>query len=169
MDSKIHAVIFDMDGVLVDSEQLINRAAIAMFKERGLTVQPADFLPFVGTGEERYVGGVAETFVGDFLDPLAVLDHPCHAFQHPHVRQRIALDRDHVRKHPRPQRPDLSLVPDQRRRLDRRRADRLQRRHPIPDHVGELPRVEAVRIDPRIGAEPDPHDWPRARGRPRRA
>jgi len=69
MDSKIHAVIFDMDGVLVDSELLINRAAIAMFKERGLTVQPADFLPFVGTGEERYVGGVAETH-GFAIDPV---------------------------------------------------------------------------------------------------
>lgn len=57
---KIRAVIFDMDGVLVDSEPLINAAAIAMFKEKGLVVQPDDFLPFVGAGEERYIGGVAE-------------------------------------------------------------------------------------------------------------
>lgn len=62
MDSKIRAVIFDMDGVLVDSEQLINAAAIAMFKEEGLAVQPADFLPFVGAGEDRYIGGVAEKY-----------------------------------------------------------------------------------------------------------
>ena len=54
------AVIFDMDGVLVDSEPLINAAAIAMFQEHGLVVQPEDFLPFVGAGEERYIGGVAE-------------------------------------------------------------------------------------------------------------
>ncbi len=58
----IRAVIFDMDGVLADSEPLINAAAIAMFKERGLSVQPDDFLPFVGAGEERYVGGVAEKY-----------------------------------------------------------------------------------------------------------
>src|SRR6266498_1393820 len=57
---KIHAVIFDMDGVLVDSEPLINAAAISMFKEKGLIVQPDDFLPFVGAGEDRYIGGVAE-------------------------------------------------------------------------------------------------------------
>jgi len=57
---KIRAVIFDMDGVLVDSESLINAAAIAMFKEKGLVVQPDDFLPFVGAGEDRYIGGVAE-------------------------------------------------------------------------------------------------------------
>lgn len=62
MDPKIRAVIFDMDGVLVDSEALINTAAIAMFKEKGLTVQPEDFLPFVGAGENRYIGGVAEKY-----------------------------------------------------------------------------------------------------------
>jgi HAD superfamily hydrolase (TIGR01509 family) len=60
MSEKIRAVIFDMDGVLVDSEPLLNVAAIAMFKEKGLTAQPADFLPFVGAGENRYIGGVAE-------------------------------------------------------------------------------------------------------------
>jgi HAD superfamily hydrolase (TIGR01509 family) len=56
----IQAVIFDMDGVLTDSEPLISAAAIAMFKELGLEVKPEDFLPFVGTGENRYLGGVAE-------------------------------------------------------------------------------------------------------------
>lgn len=56
----IRGVIFDMDGVLTDSEPLINAAAIAMFKEKGLTVSPQDFLPFVGAGEDRYIGGVAE-------------------------------------------------------------------------------------------------------------
>ena len=58
----IRAVIFDMDGVLADSEPLINEAAIAMFAERGLSVQPDDFLPFVGAGEDRYIGGVAEKY-----------------------------------------------------------------------------------------------------------
>ena len=62
MSQNIRAVIFDMDGVLTNSEPLINAAAIAMFKEKGLTVQPDDFLPFVGAGEERYVGGVAEKY-----------------------------------------------------------------------------------------------------------
>jgi HAD superfamily hydrolase (TIGR01509 family) len=62
MKSEIRAIIFDMDGVLVDSERLINAAAIAMFQEKGLTVQPEDFLPFVGAGEDRYIGGVAERY-----------------------------------------------------------------------------------------------------------
>ncbi len=67
---KVRAVIFDMDGVLVDSESLINAAAVAMFKELGLVVRPEDFLPFVGAGEDRYIGGVAEKY--DFpLDVVA--------------------------------------------------------------------------------------------------
>lgn len=70
MSPNIRAVIFDMDGVLTNSEPLINAAAIAMFKEKGLSVQPEDFLPFVGTGEERYVGGVAEKYHFPF-DPVA--------------------------------------------------------------------------------------------------
>ena len=61
-DRKIEAVIFDMDGVLTDSEPLINAAAVAMFQEKGLAVQPEDFRPFVGTGEDRYIGGVAEKY-----------------------------------------------------------------------------------------------------------
>ncbi len=55
-------VIFDMDGVLVDSEEFICEASCRMFKEKGLTVHPDDFLPFVGTGEDRYIGGVAEKY-----------------------------------------------------------------------------------------------------------
>ncbi len=58
----IQAVLFDMDGVLVDSEPQICLAAIRMFGELGVVVQPEDFLPFVGAGENRYLGGVAEKY-----------------------------------------------------------------------------------------------------------
>jgi beta-phosphoglucomutase len=60
--NSICAAIFDMDGVLTDSEPLINLAAVEMFRERGLQVHPEDFIPFVGTGEDRYLGGVAERY-----------------------------------------------------------------------------------------------------------
>jgi cytidine deaminase len=33
-----------------------------MFKEKGLEVKPEDFVPFIGTGEDRYLGGVAEKY-----------------------------------------------------------------------------------------------------------
>lgn len=58
----IKGVLFDMDGVLVDSESYICRAAIMMFSEVGLNVVPGDFVPFVGMGENRYLGGVAEKY-----------------------------------------------------------------------------------------------------------
>jgi len=56
------AVIFDMDGVLTDSEPVINAAAIAGLKEIGIDAKPEDFLPFVGAGEDRYIGGVANLY-----------------------------------------------------------------------------------------------------------
>jgi len=61
--SPLSGVIFDMDGVLCDSEPFILRAARQMFKERhNLDVQAEDFAPFVGTGEDRFLGGPAEKY-----------------------------------------------------------------------------------------------------------
>ncbi len=56
----IAGVIFDMDGVLVESESFIAEAAVRMFAEHGVSVRPADFRPFIGMGEDRFLGGVAE-------------------------------------------------------------------------------------------------------------
>lgn len=58
----IKGVLFDMDGVLVDSETFICKAAVEMFYEKGLSVKETDFQPFVGMGENRYIGGVAEKY-----------------------------------------------------------------------------------------------------------
>ena len=56
----IKAVLFDMDGVLLESEQYINEAGVLMFREKGYHVAPKDFIEFTGMGEDRYLGGVAE-------------------------------------------------------------------------------------------------------------
>ena len=59
----IRGVIYDMDGVLCDSEPLIAEAAGLMFREKyGAPATAADFHPFIGTGEDRFLGGVAEKY-----------------------------------------------------------------------------------------------------------
>jgi beta-phosphoglucomutase len=45
--------------VLVDSEPFICKAGCMAYAELGLQVRPEDFVPFVGMGENRYLGGVA--------------------------------------------------------------------------------------------------------------
>ncbi len=63
VSSRFRGVVFDMDGVLCDSEPFICEAAMRMFAEKyQLQVHPEDFLPFVGAGENRYLGGVAEQY-----------------------------------------------------------------------------------------------------------
>lgn len=57
--SRLH-VLFDMDGVLVNSEPVITKAAIEALREYGIQPVEADFAPFIGTGEDRFIGGVAE-------------------------------------------------------------------------------------------------------------
>ena len=54
------AIRFDMDGVLVHSEPVILKSAIQGLKEFGVEAAAPDFLEFVGAGEDRFVGGVAE-------------------------------------------------------------------------------------------------------------
>jgi beta-phosphoglucomutase len=65
---RLRGVIFDMDGVLVLSEPFIAAASIRMFAEKGYTVGRDEFRPFIGMGEDRFIGGVAEAR-GIPLDP----------------------------------------------------------------------------------------------------
>lgn len=56
---KVSAVLFDMDGVLCNSEEPSRRAAVDVFAEMGVDVTVDDFIPFTGTGEANFLGGVA--------------------------------------------------------------------------------------------------------------
>lgn len=56
---KVSAVLFDMDGVLCNSEELSRLAGVDVFKEMGVEVTVQDFVPFMGTGEANFLGGVA--------------------------------------------------------------------------------------------------------------
>ena len=61
MTTPLQGVIFDMDGVLCASEPFMAEAAGRMFAElHGVAVQADEFQPFIGTGEDRFLGGVAE-------------------------------------------------------------------------------------------------------------
>lgn len=59
---KQSAILFDMDGVLVNSEPVITAAAIAGLKAFGVSAQHDDFLPFTGMGEDCFIGGVSEKY-----------------------------------------------------------------------------------------------------------
>ena len=49
-------------GFLLIPRPFICKAAIIMFEELGIKVHAEDFIPFVGMGENRYIGGVAEKY-----------------------------------------------------------------------------------------------------------
>ena len=59
---KYKAILFDMDGVLIESEWLMRDTAIQSLAEHGVQAKHEDFLEFTGCGEDRFVGGVAEKY-----------------------------------------------------------------------------------------------------------
>jgi len=65
-EKSIKGVIFDMDGVLIDSEQLMSRSAILALKEFGVEAQPWDFIPYMGQGENSFIGNVARKYIVEY-------------------------------------------------------------------------------------------------------
>ncbi|XP_024359630.1 protein SUPPRESSOR OF QUENCHING 1, chloroplastic [Physcomitrium patens] len=65
--SVVRGVLFDMDGVLCDSEHCSRKAAVELFAEMGYIVDDKDFIPFMGTGDANFLGGVARKYgIKDF-------------------------------------------------------------------------------------------------------
>ncbi|NDP20391.1 MAG: HAD family phosphatase [Paludibacter sp.] len=56
----LKGILFDMDGVLVDSEEYIFEATKLMFAEHGVTVKKENAMHFVGMGENKYISGIGE-------------------------------------------------------------------------------------------------------------
>lgn len=67
---QIQGVLFDLDGVLLESEPFLVEAAIQMFAERGATVARSDFNPYFGKGEDALIQGVAQQH-GISMEPIA--------------------------------------------------------------------------------------------------
>lgn len=59
---KYKAILFDMDGVLIESEFLMRHSAIQALAEYGIQAKHEDFREFTGMGEDKFVGGVAEKY-----------------------------------------------------------------------------------------------------------
>ncbi|KAL4855636.1 Protein SUPPRESSOR OF QUENCHING 1 [Chlorella vulgaris] len=65
--ATVKAVLFDMDGVLCASEAISRQAATETMAELySITVDPDDFIPFTGTGEANFLGGVARKYGAPF-------------------------------------------------------------------------------------------------------
>ena len=71
----IKAVLFDMDGVLVDSEELTYTAAIEMLRQRGVDACKEDFTPFIGAGDIAYLGGAAGVHGLDYDPQMSVVTY----------------------------------------------------------------------------------------------
>ena len=59
---KYKAILFDMDGVLIESEFLMRHASIQALAEWGIQAKHEDFREFTGMGEDMFVGGVAQKY-----------------------------------------------------------------------------------------------------------
>lgn len=59
---KIEAVLFDIDGVLVDSERIIENVSVSVFKEFGIDVDTSIYPPLLGAGDRTFIEGVANYY-----------------------------------------------------------------------------------------------------------
>lgn len=59
---KYKAILFDVDGVLINSEPLVTEASKRVIIEHGAPAQSTDFKPFTGMGADKFIGGVAEKY-----------------------------------------------------------------------------------------------------------
>ena len=62
----IKTLIFDMDGVLIDSEEAITLAAQEALSCWGINAKFEDFKQFTGMGENKFLGGVAALYGAEY-------------------------------------------------------------------------------------------------------
>ena len=111
-------------------------------------------LTYQYVGVARVARAVVDRLVTAF-DYLAPRHDELDLLEHRHVGQRIAGDRDDVGALARLDRPDFARQAEEVGGVDRRRLQRLDRRHAKFDHQLEFVGVAAVLGDARVGAEGD--------------
>lgn len=70
---NIQAIIFDLDGVIIDSELLHNEAVTAAVATRGVTVPPELFDEFMGIPDEVLLGHINRHYLDDRCSVAALL------------------------------------------------------------------------------------------------
>ncbi|MCY1151717.1 MAG: cytidine deaminase [Sphaerochaetaceae bacterium] len=58
----IKAILFDFDGVLVDSEKVISKISLEVFNDLGIYPKEEDFLPFIGGGDKIFIESIAKLY-----------------------------------------------------------------------------------------------------------
>ena len=74
LPAPLEAVVFDMDGLLLDSERIAMRLFIETGAAFGLTLDEAMYLKVLGTNDAE-TARIVEAELGDKLDPAAFLDY----------------------------------------------------------------------------------------------
>lgn len=64
---KYNTVLFDMDGVLIDSEQVIISCCLEVLKDYNVNASKEDFIDFYGMGEDAFIGGVARKHGAEYV------------------------------------------------------------------------------------------------------
>lgn len=63
----VKGILFDMDGVLIDSEPATARSVVAYFASKGVNIPTTDFRDFIGGGERLYYNSIAKHYrIKDF-------------------------------------------------------------------------------------------------------
>lgn len=66
----IRGVIFDMDGVLIDSEPAMYKASVRGLADFGISAKEDDFKPYNGTGEQSFFGNVVRQYGGTYTEEM---------------------------------------------------------------------------------------------------
>lgn len=70
VDPATIGILFDCDGVLVDSEPALAEIAALALQDFGAAASPTDFKPYIGMGENMYLGEVAAQYGVAFTEDI---------------------------------------------------------------------------------------------------